>query len=34
MAAAMELEKEGINAEVIDLRTVRPIDYHTVIESV
>jgi pyruvate dehydrogenase E1 component beta subunit len=26
-AAAAELEKEGIHAEVIDLRTVRPIDY-------
>jgi pyruvate dehydrogenase E1 component beta subunit len=34
MAAAKELEGEGINAEVIDLRTVRPIDYATVIESV
>lgn len=34
MSAAVELEKEGINAEVIDLRTVRPIDYDTVIESV
>src|SRR3954471_11360045 len=33
-AAAAELEKEGINAEVIDLRTVRPIDYPCVIESV
>ncbi len=33
-AAAAELAKEGINAEVIDLRTVRPIDYATVIESV
>lgn len=33
-AAANELEKEGINVELIDLRTVRPIDYHTVIESV
>lgn len=33
-AAAAELEKEGISAEVIDLRTVRPIDYNTVIESV
>jgi pyruvate dehydrogenase E1 component beta subunit len=33
-AAAIELEKEGINVELIDLRTVRPIDYHTVIESV
>ena len=34
MAAARELEKENISAEVIDLRTVRPIDYATVIESV
>lgn len=34
MAAAKELEGEGINAEVIDLRTVRPIDYNCVIESV
>ncbi len=32
--AAMELEKEGISAEVIDLRSVRPIDYATVVESV
>lgn len=32
--AAEELAKEGISAEVIDLRTVRPIDYATVIESV
>ena len=34
LAAAGELEKEGISAEVIDLRTVRPIDYATVVESV
>lgn len=34
LAAAEELAKEGIDAEVIDLRTVRPIDYATVIESV
>src|SRR6187401_217785 len=27
MAAAVELEKEGISVEVIDLRSVRPIDY-------
>lgn len=33
-AAAEELAKVGIEAEVIDLRTVRPIDYATVIESV
>ena len=32
--SAEELAKEGINAEVIDLRTVRPIDYATIIESV
>jgi pyruvate dehydrogenase E1 component beta subunit len=34
MAAAAELEKDGISAEVIDLRTVRPIDYAAVVESV
>lgn len=34
LAAAEELAKEGISAEVIDLRTIRPIDYATVIESV
>jgi len=34
LAAAAELEKEGISAEVIDLRSVRPIDYPTVINSV
>jgi len=34
LAAAEELAKEGIEAEVIDLRTVRPIDYATIIESV
>ena len=33
-ASAEELGKEGINAEVIDLMSVRPIDYKTVIESV
>jgi pyruvate dehydrogenase E1 component beta subunit len=32
--AADELAKEGISCEVIDLRTVRPIDYDTVINSV
>ncbi len=32
--AATELEKEGISAEVIDLRTIRPLDYHTIVESV
>lgn len=32
--ALEELEKEGINAEVIDLRTVRPIDFETILTSV
>lgn len=34
LKAAEELVKENIDAEVIDLRTVRPIDYLTVINSV
>jgi pyruvate dehydrogenase E1 component beta subunit len=34
LKAAEELAAENINAEVIDLRTVRPIDYATVINSV
>lgn len=34
LAAAAELEKEGISAEVIDLRSVRPIDYASIVESV
>ncbi|HXB12316.1 MAG TPA: pyruvate dehydrogenase complex E1 component subunit beta [Bacteroidia bacterium] len=34
LAAAEELQKENISAEVIDLRSIRPIDYATVIESV
>lgn len=33
-AAADELAKEGISAEVIDLRTIRPLDYETLINSV
>jgi len=32
--AAEELQKEGISAEVIDLRTIRPLDFHTIVESV
>jgi len=32
--AADELHKDGISAEVIDLRTIRPLDYRTIIESV
>lgn len=31
--AAEELAKEGIECEIIDLRTVRPIDYDAIIES-
>ena len=34
MPAVLQLEKEGIDVEVVDLRTVRPIDYAAVIESV
>lgn len=33
-AAAAELEKEGISAEVIDLRTIRPLDHETIVASV
>ena len=32
--AAEALQKEGISCEIIDLRSVRPIDYDTVVESV
>ena len=32
--AADELIKEGISVEIIDLRTVRPLDHNTIIESV
>lgn len=31
--AADELAKEGISAEVIDLRTIRPLDYETLVNS-
>lgn len=34
LAAAEELQKIGISVEVIDLRTIRPIDRKTVLESV
>lgn len=34
LGAAAELEKEGISAEVIDLRTIRPLDWRTVMASV
>jgi len=33
-AAADELAKENISAEVIDLRTIRPLDFPTLIDSV
>ena len=32
--AADELAKEGISAEVIDLRTIRPLDHETIVKSV
>jgi pyruvate dehydrogenase E1 component beta subunit len=32
--AADELAKEGIEAEVIDLATIRPLDWYTILESV
>ena len=34
LTAAEELQKEGISLEVIDLRTLVPLDYHRVLESV
>ena len=34
LGAADELEKEGISAEVIDLRSIRPLDWKTILESV
>ncbi|HWF78670.1 MAG TPA: pyruvate dehydrogenase complex E1 component subunit beta [Caulobacteraceae bacterium] len=34
LQAAEELAKDGIEAEVIDLRTIRPLDHGTVVESV
>ncbi len=34
LATAEELAKEGIEAEVIDLMTIRPLDIQTIIESV
>jgi pyruvate dehydrogenase E1 component beta subunit len=34
LQAASELEKEDISTEVIDLRTVRPLDWKTILESV
>ena len=34
LKAAEELATQGIEAEVIDLRTIRPLDYATVVQSV
>lgn len=34
MEAAKKLEEQGISAEVINLRTIRPIDRYTILESV
>ena len=34
LQAAEELEREGIDAEVIDLRTLRPLDTATMVDSV
>lgn len=34
LQTADELAKEGIEAEVIDLRTIRPLDYETIVASV
>jgi pyruvate dehydrogenase E1 component beta subunit len=34
MTAADELAKDGVQAEVIDLRTIRPLDHDTIIRSV
>ena len=34
LAAAEELAKDGVNLEVVDLLSVRPIDYDTVVQSV
>ncbi len=34
LGAAEELAKDGVEAEVIDLRTIRPLDIDTIIESV
>ncbi len=34
LEAAQELAEQGIDAEVINLRTIRPLDRHTILESV
>ena len=34
LKASEELQKDGIDVEIIDLRTIRPLDYNTIYESV
>jgi pyruvate dehydrogenase E1 component beta subunit len=34
LSAADELAKDGVSAEVIDLRTIRPLDHETIVRSV
>lgn len=34
LAAAEALQKEGVSAEVIDVRTLAPLDYHRILDSV
>lgn len=34
LAAAEELAKEGVSAEVLDLRSLMPLDYHRILDSV
>ncbi len=34
LAAAEKLAEQGVNAEVVDLRTIRPLDLDTILESV
>jgi pyruvate dehydrogenase E1 component beta subunit len=34
LGAAAELEKENISTEVIDIRSIRPLDWKTILESV
>ena len=34
LGAAAELEKEGVSAEIIDLRSIKPLDWQTILESV
>lgn len=34
LEAAEELQKQGISAEVINLRTIKPLDRDTIVESV